>query len=110
VTTPQDMSLLDASRSLRMYQEADVPVIGVIENMSYFICPNCDEPHEIFQNNKQWRPDVLEDAPILSRIPLSVEISKGINLAHPLMLDQPVGPHAQAFLEITAVLQQKFAP
>jgi ATP-binding protein involved in chromosome partitioning len=70
VTTPQDLSLLDASRSLLMFQEANVPILGIVENMSYFICPNCDEKHEIFQRSAQWRPSALVDVPLLGQIPL----------------------------------------
>ena len=107
VTTPQDLSLLDASRSLRMFQEADVPILGIVENMSYFICPNCNEKHEIFQRSAKWRPDALADAPILGQIPLTTAVSQGINQANPLMHDQPDTPQAAAFMAVTAVLQQQ---
>jgi ATP-binding protein involved in chromosome partitioning len=107
VTTPQDLSLLDASRALRMFQEADVPILGIVENMSYFICPNCNEKHEIFQRSAQWRPAVLADAPLLGQIPLTTAVSQGINQANPLMHDHPDTPQAAAFLAVTAVLQQQ---
>lgn len=107
VTTPQDLSLLDASRSLRMFQEAKVPVLGIVENMSYFICPNCEEKHEIFQRSAQWRPPTLADAPVLGRIPLTTAVSQSINQANPLMNNQPDTPHAAAFLAATAALQQR---
>jgi len=87
VTTPQDLSLLDSSRSLQMYAQAGVPIIGLVENMSYFVCPHCGERHEIFQHTENWRPAVLNDAPLLGRIPLTAEISKGITREHPLMAD-----------------------
>jgi len=107
VTTPQDLSLLDAGRSLKMYQKAEVPVLGVVENMSYFVCPTCGEKHEIFQRSAQWRPPALEDVPLLGRIPLTSDISQGINKANPLMHDQPDSPQAEAFMGITAVLRQR---
>ena len=110
VTTPQDLSLLDASRSLLMFQEANVPILGIVENMSYFICPNCDEKHEIFQRSAKWRPDALADAPLLGRIPLTTAVSQGINQANPLMHDHPDTPQAAAFLEVTAALRQRLAP
>ena len=75
VTTPQDLSLLDAGRSLLMFQQANVPILGVVENMSYFICPNCDEKHEIFQQSKQWQPPALANVPVLGCIPLTAVIS-----------------------------------
>ncbi|MCP4419977.1 MAG: Mrp/NBP35 family ATP-binding protein [Chloroflexi bacterium] len=107
VTTPQDLSLLDASRSLLMFQGADVPVLGIVENMSYFICPNCDEKHEIFQRSARWRPSALTDVPLLGQIPLTTAVSQGINHANPLMHNDPNSVQAGAFLAITAVLQQQ---
>ena len=107
VTTPQDLSLLDASRSLLMFQEANVPILGIVENMSYFICPECAEKHEIFQRSAKWRPAALAEAPVLGQIPLTTAVSKGINKANPLMHDHPDTPQAEAFLAVTAVLQQR---
>lgn len=108
VTTPQDLSLLDAGRSLLMFQQANVPILGIVENMSYFICPNCQEKHEIFQQSKQWRPPALAEAPVLGRVPLTAEISRSINQSDPLMHDNPTGVQAQAFMEIATALQQEF--
>ena len=109
VTTPQDLSLLDAGRSLRLFQQADVPVLGIVENMSYFICPNCHERHEIFQHSQKWRPPALADAPLLGRVPLTPAISRGINRANPLMHERPDSPQAHAFLEIAAQLEAVLA-
>jgi ATP-binding protein involved in chromosome partitioning len=108
VTTPQDLSLLDASRSHQMFLQAGVPILGVVENMSYFVCPNCEERHEIFQHSERWQPPALKETPIIGRIPLTPEISKAINRADPLMHGEPDGVHAQAFMEVAAVLQAQF--
>ncbi|MCA9972387.1 MAG: P-loop NTPase, partial [Anaerolineales bacterium] len=105
VTTPQDLSLLDAARSLQLFQDGGVPILGVVENMSYFVCPGCGERHEIFQRSAKWRPPALADVPIIGRIPLTPEISRGINRADPLMHEQPDSPQAAAFLEMAAVLR-----
>lgn len=110
VTTPQDLSLLDASRSLLMFQEAKVPVLGIVENMSYFICPNCDERHQIFQRSAKWQPAALADAPILGQIPLTTAVSQSINAAHPLMHDHPNTPQAAAFLQVAAEVKARLAP
>ena len=104
VTTPQDLSLLDASRSLLLFQQAGVPILGLVENMSYFVCPNCGERHEIFQRSARWRPAALADVPLLGRIPLAPAISQGINRSDPLLHEHPDSPHAQAFLEIAGHL------
>lgn len=110
VTTPQDLSLLDAGRSLLMFQKAHVPVLGIVENMSYFICPTCGERHDIFQRSAQWRPTSLETAPVLGRIPLTPDISQSINRAHPLVHDQPGSAQAAAFRELAAALRSKLPP
>jgi ATP-binding protein involved in chromosome partitioning len=117
VTTPQDLSLLDASRSLLMYEQAGVPVLGLVENMSYFICPGCGERHEIFQHSNRWRPEALQTAPMLGRVPLAGDISRGIDRTHPLMAGYSAetggtrGPaesaQAAAFFEIARALTQR---
>lgn len=107
ITTPQDLSLLDAGRSLRLFQQANVPILGLVENMSFFICPDCGSRHELFQRSERWRPPALSGKPLLGRIPLTAAISKGINQANPLMNEQPDSPQARAFLEIAAALQEK---
>jgi ATP-binding protein involved in chromosome partitioning len=117
VTTPQDLSLLDSSRSLTMYAQVGTPVLGLVENMSYFICPNCGERHEIFQHSAQWRPAALSEVAVLGRIPLTADISRGIDRTHPLMADfagrsegaETMAPadnaQAVAFLEIARAVR-----
>jgi ATP-binding protein involved in chromosome partitioning len=85
VTTPQDLSLLDSSRSLRLFHDAGAPVLGLVENMSYFVCPTCGDRHEIFQHSDRWRPEALQDVPVLGRLPLTAAISRGIDRKHPMM-------------------------
>jgi len=111
VTTPQDLSLLDSSRSLSMFAQAGVPVLGLVENMSYFICPHCGEKHEIFQHSANWRPEALKNTPTLGRIPLTADISKGIDREHPLMADpeEAKGPQAESFLEIAKAVKEKMS-
>ncbi|MCA9962377.1 MAG: Mrp/NBP35 family ATP-binding protein [Anaerolineales bacterium] len=109
VTTPQDLSLLDAGRSLQLFRDAGVPILGVVENMSYFVCPGCGERHEIFQRSQQWRPPALADVPVIGRVPLLPEISQGINRADPLMHQQPENVQGEAFMAITAVLREQLS-
>jgi ATP-binding protein involved in chromosome partitioning len=85
VTTPQDLSLMDASRSLGLFHSAGIPILGVIENMSYLICPHCGEPVEVFyRGGKAWAIE-NQDLPLLGRIPLNLEISRGIESGRPFM-------------------------
>jgi ATP-binding protein involved in chromosome partitioning len=119
VTTPQDLSLLDSSRSLRLFHEAGAPVLGLVENMSYFICPSCGDRHEIFQHSERWRPAALQDVPILGRLPLTANISRGIDRTHPLMAnfdaqaggDRPASEltEARAFIDIAGEVKAALA-
>jgi ATP-binding protein involved in chromosome partitioning len=113
VTTPQDLSLLDASRSLLMFRQAGVSILGIVENMSYFICSHCEQKHEIFQRSERWQPPSLEDVPVIGRIPLTPEISRAINRADPLMHGEPASRQAddavkEAFMGIAAGLHAQF--
>ncbi len=123
VTTPQDLSLLDSARSLLRYAQAGVPILGLVENMSYFICPGCGERHEIFQHSAQWRPEALQDVPVLGRIPLAADISRGIDRTHPLMAAvEPDGTlpgsataagdsaQVEAFMGIARAVRDRFSP
>ncbi len=85
VTTPQDLSLMDASRSLGLFERSGVPVLGVVENMSYLTCPHCGEPIEVFHRSKlTWAIEERQVEP-LGRIPLNINISRGIDAGHPFM-------------------------
>lgn len=104
VTTPQDLSLLDTSRSLGLFRSANVPILGRIENMSYMICPHCSEQIEVFHHSERtW---AVRDAqlPLLGRIPMDIAISRGIDAGHPLVQAAPASSDAAAFGAIAATL------
>ncbi|HNP69726.1 MAG TPA: P-loop NTPase [Kouleothrix sp.] len=109
VTTPQDLSLLDASRSLGLFRQAQIAVLGVIENMSYLICPHCGEQIEVFARSpRQWA--VHDTAlPQLGRIPMDIAISRGIDAGHPLVQARPDAPDSQVFRTIAATIAQLLA-
>jgi len=109
VTTPQDLSLLDAGRSFQLFKQAKVRILGVVENMSYFICPDCGGRHEIFRRTESVAPDVLRDVPLFGRIPLAPAISRGINQAAPIVHTEPESAQAQAFLDIAVILAETVA-
>ncbi len=117
VTTPQGLSLLDSSRSLRLFQQAGARVLGLVENMSYFICPSCGDRHEIFQHSEKWRPEALQSVPVLGRLPLAAAISRGIDRTHPLMAgyeadgERSMAERAetQAFMEIASGVEAALA-
>jgi ATP-binding protein involved in chromosome partitioning len=104
VTTPQDLSLLDAGRSLELYRQSGVPVLGVVENMSYLVCPDCGKRIEVFhRTERDWavESDALE---VLGRIPMSPHISRGIDATHPLLSSTPNGTESLVFRQIAARL------
>ena len=77
VTTPQDVALQDVAKGMAMFQQLEVPIIGVVENMSYFICPNCSEKHEIFGRGGGERIAKTFDVPFLGKIPLQPNVRTG---------------------------------
>lgn len=108
VTTPQDLSLMDTSRSLGLFTRFGVQVVGVIENMSYLICPNCGEMVEVFHRSRtQWAID-QEDIDLLGRVPLNYQISRGIDAGKPLMSDDDDQAVGTVFREIAARVSGKF--
>jgi ATP-binding protein involved in chromosome partitioning len=107
VTTPQDLSLMDTSRSLGLFRQTGVPILGVIENMSFLYCPHCGEPIEVFaRSQREWAitNDVCEQ---LGRIPLHMTLSRGIDTAHPLLQTIPNSPEAMAFRRLAAEVSRK---
>jgi ATP-binding protein involved in chromosome partitioning len=108
VTTPQDLSLMDASRSLGLFRKSNVPIIGVVENMSYLQCPHCEERIEVFHHsNSNW---AIEDKelPVLGKIPMDIAISRGIDAGHPLLESNPDAKEAVAFRDIAAKVASEF--
>ena len=108
VTTPQDLSLMDTSRALGMFRKAGVPILGVIENMSYLYCPHCDKPIEVFYRSERDWAIKDEELPQLGRIPMDMAISRGIDAGHPLVQSTPDAPQAVVFREIAAKLSRRF--
>jgi ATP-binding protein involved in chromosome partitioning len=104
VTTPQDLSLMDAGRSLGLFRQNGIPILGLVENMSYLICPHCGEQVEVFYRSRRKSADdwAVEDETVelLGRVPMDIAISRGIDKGHPLMQDAPDAVQAAAFREI----------
>lgn len=100
VTTPQDLSLMDSSRSLGLFHAAGVRILGVVENMSYLICPHCGEPIEVFYRSKtKWAVED-EAVEVLGRVPLNISISRGIEHGNPFMTSLEDNDGKRVFLEI----------
>lgn len=100
VTTPQQVSLADSRRAVRMYEKLNIPVLGMIENMSYFVCPNCKHESDIFGRGGGEETAVEMQVPFLGRIPIYEPIRVGSDTGHPIVLAEPDSPAAQAFVHV----------
>jgi ATP-binding protein involved in chromosome partitioning len=98
VTTPQEVSLADSRRAVRMYQKLNIPVLGLIENMSYFVCPNCSHESDIFGRGGGERIAGEMAVPFLGRIPIYEPIRLGGDTGQPLVIAEPDSPVARAFI------------
>jgi len=102
VSTPQDLALIDARKGLNMFRRTDVPVLGIIENMSYFICTKCGERHEIFGHGGAEEEAGKLGVPFLGAVPLHVDIRRRSDAGEPIVASEPASPHAQVYAEIAA--------
>lgn len=89
VTTPQEISLMDATRGLKMFQQVNVPVLGIVENMSYFICDGCEKRHNIFREGGGGRIAKELNLPLLAEIPLDPSVALGSDLGEPVVVCKP---------------------
>lgn len=101
VTTPQDAALRIALKALRMFQKLNVDIIGIIENMSYFICPNCGSRTEIFGSGNVYKACEELNIPYLGEIPLTLEVRESGDLGRPVVIRESDSPATKAFLEIS---------
>jgi len=97
VSTPQDIALLDARKGLNMFRKVDVPVFGIIENMSYFNCPHCGERSEIFAHGGARAEADRLGCDFLGEIPLDIDIRTTSDDGHPITVSQPDGAHAKSY-------------
>jgi ATP-binding protein involved in chromosome partitioning len=102
VSTPQDLALIDARRGIAMFRKVDVPVLGVVENMSYFLCPHCGERTEIFTHGGARKEAERLGVPFLGEVPLEVEIRETSDSGLPIVATRPDSPHAKIYRDIAA--------
>jgi ATP-binding protein involved in chromosome partitioning len=107
VSTPQDIALIDARRGLSMFEKVDVPVLGIIENMSYFLCPHCGERSEIFSHGGARREAERLGTEFLGEVPLDAQIRETSDEGRPVTVSEPGSPHALLFREIAAKVWAK---
>ncbi|MEJ2116502.1 MAG: Mrp/NBP35 family ATP-binding protein [Alphaproteobacteria bacterium] len=100
VSTPQDLALIDARKGLNMFKRVNVPLLGIIENMSYFLCPHCGGRTDIFSHGGgKVEADKL-NVPFLGDIPLDIQIRETSDSGHPVVATEPLSPHTKAYRDI----------
>ncbi len=109
VSTPQDIALLDARKGLNMFRKVDVPVLGIVENMSYFLCPHCGQRSDIFSHGGARREAERLGVDFLGELPLDIAIRETSDGGRPIVVSDPASPHAKAYREIAERVWTKLA-
>ena len=109
VSTPQDLALIDARRGISMFNRVNVPVLGIVENMSYFLCPECGTRSDIFGHGGARREAERLGVPFLGEVPLHMEIREKSDAGLPVVATVPDGPHARIYRDIAARVRDQMA-
>ncbi len=105
VSTPQDLALIDARRGITMFKQVNVPILGLVENMSYFICPHCDGRSDIFAHGGTRHEAQRLGVPFLGEVPLALTIREQSDAGQPVVAAAPDGPHAAAYRQIAGAVK-----
>jgi ATP-binding protein involved in chromosome partitioning len=107
VSTPQDIALLDARKGLNMFRKVDVPVFGIVENMSYYVCPECGHRAEIFSHGGAREEAEKLGVDFLGEVPLDIEIRETSDSGKPIVVSNPDSPQAAAYRAIADAVSVK---
>src|ERR671934_1762785 len=107
VTTPQDVALQDVAKGMAMFKQLEVPIIGVIENMSYFVCPNCSERHELFGRGGGERIAQTFGVPFLGQVPLQPNVRTGGDEGRPVVMADPDSSAAEGFRAVAGAVARQ---
>jgi ATP-binding protein involved in chromosome partitioning len=107
ISTPQDLSLIDARRGLAMFKKVNVPVLGIIENMSYFQCPHCGTRSDIFGHGGARHEAERLGVPFLGEVPLHMAIRETSDAGNPVVVSEPDGPHAATYRAIANQVREQ---
>lgn len=102
VTTPQDLALADAIKGVNMFDKVGVPVLGIIENMSYHICSNCGHHEDLFGHGGAEKMSQQMDLALLAQIPLHIDLRADIDNGYPTVAAKPNSEYAQIYIELAA--------
>jgi ATP-binding protein involved in chromosome partitioning len=109
VTTPQDIALLDARKGLKMFEKVDVPVLGIVENMSVHVCSNCGHTEHIFGSGGGASMAAQYGVELLGSLPLDIRIREGVDSGRPTVVTDPESPSTQVYREIARRVAAKLA-
>jgi ATP-binding protein involved in chromosome partitioning len=107
VSTPQDLALIDARRGIAMFRRVNVPVLGIVENMSYYLCPQCGTRSDIFGHGGARREAERLGVPFLGEVPLHMDIREKSDAGLPVVATDPDGPHAKLYRDIAAKVRDQ---
>lgn len=102
VTTPQEVALRDVEKGLAMFRQSNIQVLGIVENMSYYLCGKCDKKHFLFGEGGAAKFGEAAGIPLLGQIPLDTRVPSEVGLGEPLMIREPKTPAADAFRSIAS--------
>ncbi len=100
ITTPQELSLLDVQRGINMFKKINLPILGLIENMSYYICDECEKKHYIFRKKSNYKLTSFFDLEVLGELPLSESLIKNHNFEHPIIKQEASDIIFKSFFDI----------
>lgn len=106
VSTPQDLALIDARKGLNMFRKVDVPLLGIVENMSYFLCPSCGERSDIFGHGGARKESERIGVPFLGEVPLHMRIRETSDAGAPIVVSEPSSAHANIYRNIAGQIWQ----
>jgi ATP-binding protein involved in chromosome partitioning len=109
VTTPQLVSLADTRRAVRMYQRLNIPTLGIVENMSYYLCPNCHHESDVFGFGGGEQVASAMNVPFLARLPVYQPISIGGDRGVPIVIAEPDSAAARAFQRVAERVSAQIA-
>lgn len=109
VSTPQDLALIDARKGIAMFQKVEVPLLGLVENMSHFVCPSCGTTHDIFGHGGARTEADKIGVPFLGEVPLAMTIRETSDAGTPVTVSAPEGPHAKVYREIAGKVWEQLS-
>lgn len=107
VSTPQDIALLDARKAIQMFRKVDIPILGIVENMSYYCCPNCGHRSDVFAHGGARQCADTYGVPFLGEVPLDIRIRETSDGGKPIVASDPGSHHAEVYRQIAAQVRQQ---